>query len=315
METRRTFLKTSAAVCIAAAVPEASSSGKQRPTLPFHPQQPENALVVWFSQTGHTGKIGRSIVKVWESEGLKVDSGDYRELDHADLTPYDLVAIGSPVHYYGYAINMKTWINKVMLKPGTPVASFVAYGGTGDNQHNTACSLLELMAEKAGVPVGMETFSTMSTFAPTWAIGSEKRVLKYRDLPNEDTYRKSGRYAKKIIERVERGESYRVDPEFSFSDWFKHKPSIWGTKLLIGKHCINHDKCIGCGTCESMCPVGAVKYEATTVDRDRCVACFGCIKKCPAQAIDMTFMGRKVSGVQDFMKKHQHQEPEESNGT
>jgi len=305
METRRTFLKTSAAFCVAAAVPEASSIGKQRPEpLPFQPCKPENALVVWFSQTGHTGKIGGSIAQCWEAEGIEVDSGDYRELGHTDLTHYDLVAIGSPVHYYGFAINMETWLDKVLLKPGTPVASFVAYGGTGDNQHNTACSLLELMAEKGGVPVGLETFSTMSTFAPTWALGGEERVLKYRDLPNEDTLRKSGRYAKKVLERVQKGESYLVDPEFSFSDWFKHKPSIWGTKLLIGTHRIDPGKCIGCGTCEKMCPVGAVKYESAAVDRDRCVACFGCINNCPAQAIEMTFMRRKVSGVQDFLKKH-----------
>ncbi|MCP4682592.1 MAG: flavodoxin family protein, partial [Desulfobacterales bacterium] len=73
METRRAFLKAGAAVCIAAAVPEASSMGKPGPGLPFPPRQPEKALVVWFSQTGHTGKIGNSIAKVWEAEGLKVD--------------------------------------------------------------------------------------------------------------------------------------------------------------------------------------------------------------------------------------------------
>jgi hypothetical protein len=42
----------------------------------------------------------------------------------------------------------------------------------------------------------------------------------------------------------------------------------------------------------------------------------GCVNKCPAQAIDMVFMGKKVYGFKDFLRKYDiHiQEPKELKG-
>ena len=47
------------------------------------------------------------------------------------------------------------------------------------------------------------------------------------------------------------------------------------------------DKCISCGTCESVCPVGAIsegdgKYN---IDPDTCISCGSCASVCPNDAI------------------------------
>ena len=48
-----------------------------------------------------------------------------------------------------------------------------------------------------------------------------------------------------------------------------------------------NDQCVACGTCESECPVEAIKegspiYE---IDADTCIDCGVCVASCPTDAI------------------------------
>jgi ferredoxin len=50
---------------------------------------------------------------------------------------------------------------------------------------------------------------------------------------------------------------------------------------------VDTEKCVGCGVCESTCPVGAIKVEdgKAKVDADACVSCGACAGECPSEAI------------------------------
>ena len=49
------------------------------------------------------------------------------------------------------------------------------------------------------------------------------------------------------------------------------------------------NSCICCGTCASICPVGAISMAASgdhyEVDQSKCIACGSCINACPVEAI------------------------------
>ena len=46
------------------------------------------------------------------------------------------------------------------------------------------------------------------------------------------------------------------------------------------------NKCIKCGGCEAMCPVGAIKFngEKYEIDASKCVSCGMCASVCPVGA-------------------------------
>ncbi|MCF0109272.1 MAG: 4Fe-4S binding protein [Erysipelotrichaceae bacterium] len=50
---------------------------------------------------------------------------------------------------------------------------------------------------------------------------------------------------------------------------------------------VNKDLCIGCGTCEGVCPASAAKVVdgVSTVDEGACIDCGACQGSCPQGAI------------------------------
>lgn len=52
---------------------------------------------------------------------------------------------------------------------------------------------------------------------------------------------------------------------------------------------IDSIKCLGCHTCQGMCPMGAISVDENgkcTIDSTKCVNCGTCASVCPANAIE-----------------------------
>lgn len=60
-------------------------------------------------------------------------------------------------------------------------------------------------------------------------------------------------------------------------------------ELNNGESILMSDRCVGCGICEQVCPIGNIKIEAKKSKRKKrvCDFCLACVHHCPFQAIDL----------------------------
>lgn len=58
----------------------------------------------------------------------------------------------------------------------------------------------------------------------------------------------------------------------------------------MSKACVNQDKCLGCGACTGVCPIGAIAIGdngKAHVDTEKCAGCGACTGICPVEAVKL----------------------------
>jgi len=262
-------------------------------------------MIAWYSQTGNTARHGKLMAKVLGARGVKVTFAELKDVNIDGINTHQLLIVGSPVFYYDTPKYVKRWMAGLPKINGMAVASYVTFGGPEGNQHNAACSIIEGLVEKGGVPIAINAFMNMGTYPPVW---SGRKVKEHtwntRHLPDAGTYQRVRDYSKYIVSQEEEGQSREFAKSMNMREFSTVFGPIWWTKRSVDQHHIVKHKCIECGTCADKCPVEAIDLADFSIDRELCELCFGCLNNCPAQAVYMEYKGQQLVGYLDFMKAH-----------
>jgi len=308
MESRRTFLKKSTLTVATAALPGLSSCVRIstiKAKVPLKSKEIRKAAVLWYSQTGNTQKCGEVLAKTFKKKGITVTYGDLRYFDRATIIDFDLIVIGAPVFYYDVPDYVKDFIQSLPDLKGIPVAAYVTFGGPEGNQHNAACSILEGLAQKNGVPVGLEAFMAISSYSLSLkAIDKEIRTKQNTILPDQNTYKNVRDYAAFIKSEVSQGNTSVFNKNLTLREFSTYFGPEWWTKLFVDNHYIIEQKCVGCGVCVEKCPTNSIDLDKFSVKTDTCVLCFGCINNCEYQAVNMEYNKKKVMGFYEFLEQN-----------
>jgi ferredoxin len=185
------------------------------------------------------------------------------------------------------------------------MAAYVTFGGPEGNQHNAACSILEGLAQKSGVPVGLEAFMTSKSYPPSFkAYEKDLKTKENTILPDNNTYKKVREYAGFIKSEVEKGNTSVFKKTLTLREFSTYFGPVWWTKRFVDNHFIIKQKCVGCGTCVEKCPTDSIDLDTFSVNTDTCVLCFGCINTCEYQAVNMEYNNEKLMGFHEFLEKN-----------
>ncbi len=302
METRRDFIRKTAMVGVALCLPITLTSEGRAAYPELKTRNPQKALVLWHSQTGHTRRYARLIGCTLKEKGMAVDVHDLQEFDKKLLPDYDFIIVGTPVFYYDTPANVVDWLETIPSIKGTPVAAFVSFGGPIGNEHNASCHILKLLADHGGVPVGRDAFRNIATYpTPTW---NNPKQISGQHLPNAATFDQVRRFTADTRDRIARGETISVGYEVALREAMSMLPLVWLNKKVISKHTVDAGKCIRCGTCVKKCPTKAINPFKQKVDKEKCLACFGCLNNCPADAVIMEYGGERLYGFPEYLRRN-----------
>ena len=68
---------------------------------------------------------------------------------------------------------------------------------------------------------------------------------------------------------------------------FRQSFSYGGAETEKSGYRIDKTRCIGCGQCRGVCPVGCISEDAPCeIDQTRCLHCGNCFRICPVQAVE-----------------------------
>ena len=233
-------------------------------------------MVFYFSATGNSKYVAERIGREFGGQVINISDATRNNEYKYQVEDEEKVFFIFPVYFYGLPNLVSAFIKKVQFTGETPdVCGIGTYGGS--------CGAVDRMFKAAlkGKEVHFRAFYKIKM------VGNYVLMDKM-PLPEEQTM---------ILRRADKEIDHCIDAiRFHFRTSF-HSSIGFGAVSKIAysfyqdkcgtKKFFAENSCIGCGLCQTICPVEAIQMEEgrPVWTKQQCVHCLGCLQRCPVEAI------------------------------
>lgn len=239
---------------------------------------------VWFSGTGTTQKVATALSKQvaeglqaqWEEYSFNLPAAREKELSFG---PADLVVLGVPV-YAGRVPNLLLpYIRDHIHGGGALAVPVVLYGNR--NFDDGLIELRNVMRDNGFHPVTAGAFVGEHSFSRVLGAGRpDGEDMALVDELARKTVEKVQALTQAPAEPVEVEGCDPIRPYYTPRD--RHGEPI--KDFLKAKPVTDPDKCVKCGLCARLCPMGSIDPDDVSKVTGKCIKCCACVKKCPKGA-------------------------------
>lgn len=238
-------------------------------------------MIFYFSATGNSRHVAERIAENIGDRAIPITDCLKGERFNFITQPNEKIGFVCPVYNFSLPITVIDFIEKLNLKMnGGYVFTVVTLGGFSGGTTRQLKSLLE----KRGIICNAHYSVRMpDTWTPVYDVSNKEKIEKINN--------KADKYIDKIIRRIKRTSDGNYDMRrLPFcKNAYKGYENMRRTETLS----VNQN-CTGCGLCEKLCPVEAIKIQNGKPEwvKEKCAMCLGCLHRCPGFAIQR---GNKTS--------------------
>ena len=239
---------------------------------------------VYFSGTGTTQKVVTTLAKSaaqalgagYEEYCFNLPAAREKELT---FTPQDLVVLGVPV-YAGRVPNLLLpYVRDSIHGGGALAVPVVLYGNR--NFDDGLMELRNVARDNGFHPIAAGAFVGEHSFSTILGAGrpDAEDMALVQELADR-TVEKVKSLTEAPAQAVEVEGCDPIRPYYTPRD--RHGEPI--KDFLKAKPVTDPDKCVKCGLCARLCPMGSIDPNDVSNVAGKCIKCCACVKKCPKGA-------------------------------
>ncbi len=258
---------------------------------------------VYFSATGNTRRIVTSLGRaIAESFEVPLEVTDFtlpaaRE-ETCSFAPDELVIFGTPTYAGKVPNKLLPYVKSGFAGNGALCVPVVTFGNRAyDNSLAELCACLEADGFHT---VAAGAFAAQHAFSQTLAAGRP-------DAQDMAELAKFGAaIVGKLVKRSDPGEAIRVPGDAAAPYYIPRGLDGEPKVFLKAKPVTDTDRCIQCGVCAALCPMGSIDPADVTQVTGICIKCHSCVKNCPMEAkffTDEAFLSHRAMLEQTYTRR------------